>query len=311
VARILVLGGTRFVGRQVVAALSTRHDLTIVSRRSAGVAGVRELRAERAAGLAALRGQRFDRVLDFIAYDQTGVEDAAMLGDSYLAVSSTWLPRLNGAAANAVVPEDDSRAPSTMLQVTRNYLKGKARLEGELQRIAGKGRIVAALRLPILMGDGDHTGRLDFYRRRIADGNGVLLVDGGQNLVQVLWSGDAVRIISRLVDVEPPRTGAILEALPDAGRPVKQLLGLIAAAMGRSLLPVSAEREAVSAAIDTYLDAEPLWREAPLAITEDNAFRKLSMAATSTESWLAAIPFVEPAAGFRLPREVEFIRGLA
>lgn len=309
-SRILVLGGTRFVGRKVVEALSIDHDVTVVSRRPAAIAGIRQVQAERSEGIAALRGSRFDRVVDFIAYDQTGVEAASRLGESYLAISSTWLPRLNGAAANGEVPEDDSRAPATMLPVTRNYLRGKARLEGELQRLAKQGHAVAAVRLPILMGEGDHTGRLDFYRRRIADGIGVLLVNGGENVAQLLWSGDAVRVLVGIVAGAPARPGTILEALPDAGQSVVEFLRTIARAMDKSANLVPDAGALIARSVESYLDLEPLWRESPLAVTDTNAFRLLTLAPSSPATWLAQIPFKPDATDYRLPSEIEYIRSL-
>src|SRR5471032_2513691 len=70
--RLLVLGGTIFLGRHVVqAALDRGHDVTILTRGRHGNAlflGVERLVGDRDADLAALRGRRFDAVIDCSGY---------------------------------------------------------------------------------------------------------------------------------------------------------------------------------------------------------------------------------------------------
>src|SRR6266700_7445087 len=70
--RILVLGGTQFVGRQVVdAALERGHDVTLFNRgqtRPELFSGVEKLRGDRDGDLAALEGRAFDAVVDTSGY---------------------------------------------------------------------------------------------------------------------------------------------------------------------------------------------------------------------------------------------------
>src|SRR5437764_8794711 len=66
--RILVLGGTLFLGRHVVdAALERSHDVTLFNRgrtRPDLFAGVEKLRGDRDGDLGALAGRSFDAVVD-------------------------------------------------------------------------------------------------------------------------------------------------------------------------------------------------------------------------------------------------------
>ena len=66
--RILVLGGTRFVGRAYVEeALALGHEVTLFNRGRTGpdlFPGVERLRGDRDADLTALRGRTWDVVFD-------------------------------------------------------------------------------------------------------------------------------------------------------------------------------------------------------------------------------------------------------
>ena len=70
--RILVLGGTQFLGRHVVeAALSRGHDVTLFNRgqtRPELFPEVEKLRGDRDGDLGALQGRSFDAVVDTSGY---------------------------------------------------------------------------------------------------------------------------------------------------------------------------------------------------------------------------------------------------
>src|SRR5471030_2312289 len=70
--KLLVLGGTIFLGRHIVdAALAQGHAVTILTRGRHGNAlfpGVERLVGDRDADLDALRGRRFDAVIDCSGY---------------------------------------------------------------------------------------------------------------------------------------------------------------------------------------------------------------------------------------------------
>ena len=93
--RMLVLGGTQFLGRHVVdAALEHGHDVTLFNRgqtRPELFANVEKLRGDRDGDLDALRGRSFDAVVDTSGYVPRIVrETIAALGDvgHYTFVSS-------------------------------------------------------------------------------------------------------------------------------------------------------------------------------------------------------------------------------
>src|SRR5260370_1961500 len=72
VVRILLLGGTLFLGRHVVeAALARRHEVVLFNRGRRNphlFPQIEKLRGDRDGDLAALRGRRFDAVIDPSGY---------------------------------------------------------------------------------------------------------------------------------------------------------------------------------------------------------------------------------------------------
>lgn len=292
-ARILVIGGTRFVGRLTAEALGFRHEVTVLSRNATAVPGTSRVIADRADGLSQLAGSRFDCVLDFIAYDDTGVAEAAALGGHYIAISSTWMTKLSSASPDA---------PARLPEVTRKYLLGKARLEDAIATLRSAGRSATAVRLPIMLGRDDHTGRLEFYRSRVADGGPILLVNGGTNRAQLLWSGDAVRLLSALVESNASSIAAIWEGLPGGGQPVSDFVADIARSMKRSSSVVAVPFDVLARELPSYLDREPLWREQAQPVTSHNLFERFGIRPTPPATWLVDLP---PALAAPADREAE------
>ena len=74
--KILILGGTRFIGRQVAKTLVVKgHDLILLShRKDSALHNVRHVCEKRDVGLWILKGERFNLVLDFICYDKKDLE---------------------------------------------------------------------------------------------------------------------------------------------------------------------------------------------------------------------------------------------
>src|SRR6185369_9678425 len=94
--RLLVLGGTRFLGRHVVdAALGRGHEVTVFnrSRNNGGLPpDVETLVGDRDGGLSPLKGRRWDAVVDTSGYVPRVVRDSARLltdaAEHYVFVSS-------------------------------------------------------------------------------------------------------------------------------------------------------------------------------------------------------------------------------
>jgi nucleoside-diphosphate-sugar epimerase len=289
---ILVLGGTRFVGRTTAKLLVGQgHAVTVASRRRENVpTGATCVIGERPALVAELRGRRFDIVLDFIAYDETAPQHllSAVPSGLYVLISSTWVPRLgSNKSAIELLETSPSSAPPGMQDITYRYLVGKVRAESAVvAQSAHSTEQRVILRLPIMWGAGDRTGRLGFYRQRIHDGGPVIAVSGGRNAAQIAWSEDIARALIGWLVSREIASAPVWEALPDEGRPVRELLAAVARAEGRPIRLADVPESTLERRLPGYLLEEPLWRECPLDRTSRNLFRTAGVVPTACDTWL-------------------------
>lgn len=181
--RLLVLGGTEFVGRAVVEAASGRGwEVTVLNRgRHRPPSGVRSLHGDRTApdGLAALAadGGTWDAVVDTWSAEPRAVRDAARLlrgrAGRYVYVSSRsvyarpW-PTVGGAAEDARLVEGAAADAGAT-----EYAKDKR--GGELAAVEGFGADASVLaRAGLILGPYENIGRLPWWLTRIARGGPVL-----------------------------------------------------------------------------------------------------------------------------------------
>jgi 2'-hydroxyisoflavone reductase len=178
--RLLVLGGTRFLGRHLVeAALARGHEPTLFNRgRTAPglFAGLEQLHGERDGDLAALRGRRWDAVVDTCGYLPRLVRRSAQaLRDSvgrYLFVSSISV-YADSSAAGQDEQSPRARLPSVDCEdIPGHYGALKAACEDEVQRLFGERAIL--LRPGLIVGPFDPTGRFTYWVQRVARGGTVL-----------------------------------------------------------------------------------------------------------------------------------------
>ncbi|MFJ9741427.1 NAD-dependent epimerase/dehydratase family protein [Streptomyces sp. NPDC101166] len=177
--RLLVLGGTEFVGRAVVeAALGRGWDVTVFNRgRHTPVAGARSLVGDRTApeGLSALAEGEWDAVVDTWSGAPRAVDEAARLlrdrARRYVYVSScsvyAYAPPAGYAEDAAVVEGAEPDAEKT------DYARDKR--GGELAAIGAFGAEASVLvRAGLIIGPYENVGRLPWWLTRMARGGPVL-----------------------------------------------------------------------------------------------------------------------------------------
>ncbi|WP_328560072.1 SDR family oxidoreductase [Streptomyces coelicoflavus] len=177
--RLLVLGGTEFVGRAVVeAALGRGWEVTVLHRgRHAPPPGARALHGDRTApdGLAALDGGTWDAVVDTWSAAPRAVRDAARLlrgrAGRYVYVSSrsvyAWAPP-PGCAEDAPLVEGASADAGDS-----DYARDKRGGELAATDAFGADRSVL-VRAGLILGPYENIGRLPWWLNRVARGGPVL-----------------------------------------------------------------------------------------------------------------------------------------
>jgi 2'-hydroxyisoflavone reductase len=231
--RILVLGGTGFVGpHEVRHAVERGHQVTIFNRgRSApGMFGkdVEELAGDRAGNLQALKGRKWDAVIDESASGSDAPEwvrqSATLLKDAtehYLFISTRavyldWSRVPMTADAPVMTRENSPVAAGVPL----SYGHAKAFAEQEAQR-ALSGR-VTIVRPGIVVGPGDDTDRFTYWPVRVARGGETIAPGDGGDHVQLLDVRDLVEFNIKLV--EDRRFGVFNAVGPQMGQPFRELL---------------------------------------------------------------------------------------
>ena len=238
--RILIVGGTKFVGRHIAAAaLTAGHSVTLLHRGQTGAdlfPQATHLLADRNEDVAAaLAGLAFDATVDVSAYYPRQVESLAAAlstrAGRYVYISST-------AAYAPPLPlgftEEDAPlarlAPGTPVPThidDQTYGPLKVLSENAARALFGPETLV--IRPTYVVGPWDHTGRFGYWVHRIARGGAVLAPGHADRAMQTIDARDqAVFIVEALENgtagtfhtVRPPTTfGRMLETIAETVAP--------------------------------------------------------------------------------------------
>ncbi len=194
---ILVIGGTRFVGRHfVTAALASGHVITLFNRGQSDDSlfpEVEHLHGDRDGDLGALAGRRWDAVVDTCGYVPRVVRQSAELlkdsVDRYLFISTISVydnPAEPGADENAPLQtlEDE-----TVEEITGETYGGlKVLCEQVVQQLYGKSEADRALivRPGMIVGPNDPTDRYTYWDVRLGQGGDVLVPGAADRPVQMI-----------------------------------------------------------------------------------------------------------------------------
>ncbi|MET9591404.1 NAD-dependent epimerase/dehydratase family protein [Streptomyces sp. NPDC006516] len=178
--RILMLGGTEFVGRAVTdAALARGWEVTVFHRgHHPPPAGVLSLTGDRTAGetgLAALAGGSWDLVVDTWSGAPSAVRDAArMLSGraghfSYVSSRSVY-----AYPAPAGLTEDGPLVAGASPEAGADVPYAEAKRGGELAALDAFGERALLARAGLILGPGENIGRLPWWLSRTARGGPVI-----------------------------------------------------------------------------------------------------------------------------------------
>ena len=185
--KLLVLGGTEFLGRAFVeAALARGHDVTLFNRGRSNphlFPGARRLRGDREAGdIAALAGGAWESVIDLTGYEP----DQVRASNALLAEATRHYVFVSSISAYA----DLSRPPreDAALADDDDYGGKKARCEAEVERMFAGAALV--IRPGLIVGPHDPTGRFTYWVHRIARGGDVLAPGDPTRQIQFIDARD-------------------------------------------------------------------------------------------------------------------------
>ncbi|HEY6585196.1 MAG TPA: SDR family oxidoreductase [Gaiellaceae bacterium] len=182
--KILVFGGTKFLGRATVEeALERGHELTLFNRGQTNpdlFPEVEQLRGDRTKDLSALAGQEWDAVVDPSGYIPAAVRASAEeLRDRvgrYLFVStiSVYADFSRGPSEDSQrATLEDGQPEDELMPEYENYGALKALAEDAVSDVYGDRALI--VRPGLIVGPHDPTGRFTYWPHRIARGGEFLI----------------------------------------------------------------------------------------------------------------------------------------
>ncbi len=227
--KLLVLGGTVFLGRHIVAeALAHGHEVTLFNRGQHNpdlFPEVEKLRGNRNGNLETLRGRRWDAVIDTCGYIPRLVRASAELlaqsVEHYTFISSISVyadfsaPGLN---ENAPVGKLQDEAIEEITGETYGPLKALCEQAME-NAMPGRALII---RPGLIVGPHDPTDRFTYWPYRVAQGGEVLAPGHPDRPVQIIDVRDLAKWIMRMV--EAGKTGTYNATGPDYTLTIGHLL---------------------------------------------------------------------------------------
>ena len=231
--KLLILGGTKFLGRHVAeAALARGHEVTLFNRGQLNpelFPEVEKLRGDRDGGLDVLRGRRWDAVVDPSGYSPRVVRDSArLLADSaehYTFVSSssayrdTRVPNVGEDYPVGTITEERLREAEALKQSELTAAPFFWEIYGPLKALCERaaeeempGRVLH-VRAGLIVGPHDYSDRFTYWPRRVAEGGEVLAPGDPERQVQFV---DVRDLAAWMLDMaEARRAGTFNATGPD------------------------------------------------------------------------------------------------
>lgn len=236
--RVLIVGGSRFVGRHLTEVLSADHEVWLANRGRTttelfGAAGRFDIERGHEVDLSALAEESFDAVVDVSAYVPSQVRAMADVMDGrvgrYLLISTVSVYDPDGAAADPT--EDAALLPAIHedAEVTGETYGG---LKVACEEVAADawGDRLTVVRPGIVAGPHDHTDRLTWWVRFLGGTAPTPLPDRRSQPVEAVDARDLAAFCQRLLE---DGTGGAFDA---TGEPldVEALAAEVVAVVGAS-----------------------------------------------------------------------------
>lgn len=296
--RVLILGGTRFIGRALtMRLLAEGHELHLVTRTRehaafAPSAVVHAGDRREPTTLAAAPG-RFDVVYDFLGFDahDASVAVAALGGrcDRFVHLSTGsvyWV----AATRNCpwVEPEGTMlplRDRATCDAAEFDYGVAKRACEQVYRDAAARSGFPAIfVRAPVVSGPNDHRKRDLYWVRRIVEGRPCVLPDGGHNVFNHVYVGDLVETLARLATA-PFTPGEAFNAADRVFTTLREYVLRLAAIAKHDARLVDVPRAAIAA---SGLDDRSFYFADTLSHVLDNrkAESRLGLSFLTPDAWM-------------------------
>jgi 2'-hydroxyisoflavone reductase len=324
--KLLIIGGTVFLGRHLVEAARERgHQITLFNRGQHNpdlYPDIEKLRGDRDGDLSTLRGLRWDAAIDTCGYVPRVVRASAeLLADAV--DHYTFISSISVYADFGVLGIDERSAVGTLADAAVEDITGetygplKALCEQAAEQ-AMPGRVLT-IRPGLIVGPHDPTDRFTYWPHRTAQGGDVLAPGRPEHRTQIIDVRDLAAWIVRMA--EAGQVGIYNATGPDYPLTIGRLLEECKAVSGRDAhFEWVAERFLLDAGVTPWSEV-PLWvpEEDPenkgfdsvncgKAIDAGLRFRPLADTVRDTLAWDATRPAdLERRAGLKRECEAELL----
>ncbi|MGZ4396130.1 MAG: NAD-dependent epimerase/dehydratase family protein [Gaiellaceae bacterium] len=255
--RLLLLGGTKFLGKHIAAsALASGHEVTLFTRGETNPGlfpDAEHLRGDRDGNLAAIEGREWDAVVDTSGYVPRIVGASARLlagaVERYVFISSVSV------YADFAEPRDES-SPVAVLEEPTEEFRGpaygalKALCETEVERaLPGRALLV---RPGLIVGPDDPTDRFTYWPQRARRGGEILAPAPPERPVQFIDVRDLAEWMVRMAEAE---TTGVFNA---TGRPGEVTFGALLETCGAEEVTWVDEAFLVEQGAGEWMEL-PLW----------------------------------------------------
>lgn len=332
--RLLILGGTRFVGRYLVeVALARGHHVTLFNR---GLTNpdlfpeVDHLVGDRDGGLGALRGGAWDAVIDTCGYTPGVVRQSTSLlagATSHYTFISTLSVYGDLAATHGDFSHSgmDETAPTATLHEGESLEEGTLATYGALKALCER-EVEAAfpgrafiVRCGLIVGPHDASDRFTYWPSRVARGGEVLAPGEPEAPVQLIDVRDLADWVVRMLEAR--RDGTFLATGPGRSLTMRQVLDECKAVTGSDARFTWVDDDFLAReGVQQYVEM-PLWVRArpetagfstlniSKAVGAGLTFRPLTETIRDTYTWdITRGQGVEPRAGLSPERERQLLQ---
>ena len=333
--RILILGGTGFTGPfQVKYALDRGHKVSVFNRGKTRAGelpeGVEQLIGDRNGQLDALKGKKWDVVIDNPTSVPVWVRDVAQVlkgnVDRYVFISTISVYANNSKPNDEAAPLAKYDGPDAMKETRDSIVASGFRLYGPLKALSEQEaekwfpKKTLIIRPGLIVGPGDQTDRFTYWPVRIDRGGEVLAPGAPSDPVQFIDARDLAEWTIRMV--EKGAVGAYNATGPSTPLPVGEMLGGIKSALNANATFTFADADFLEAQKVAPWSDMPVWvpprgedgglgrTSIKKALTEGLTFRPLDMTARDTLAWFKTLPAdrqAEMKAGLKPEREAEVL----
>lgn len=321
--RLLIIGGTRFVGRHIVeAALARGHAVTLFHRGQTNTdlfPQIEHLIGNRDGDLAPLRDRTWEAAIDTCGYGPRIVRQSAELL-AHSIEQYTFISSISVYAEGAPAGMDETAPVATIADETReditneSYGALKVLCERVVEQVYADRTLI--VRPGLIVGPHDHTDRFTYWPHHIAHGGKVLAPGDPDQPVQFIDARDLGGWIVRAVEAK--LSGTFNATGPDYRLSMQQFLeACITACHSNAQLTWLPEEFLLNAKAEPWSDL-PVWMPAKdakfdtvnneRAIKAGLTYRPLSTTINDTLAWAATRPIDHAwRSGLTLDRERELL----